>query len=324
MQTCTLQGSSLTLSRIGYGCMGMAGSWDATPLGDGDVARAANAVATAVDLGITLFDHADIYCRGKSEEVFGRLLADQPGLRDRVVLQSKCGIRFADDPAPGVPARYDFSRDHIVASVEASLRRLRTSHLDILLLHRPDPLWEPDEVAHAFDSLHASGKVRHFGVSNHTAAQIAALQSTIDQPIVANQVQLSLWHAALITDGIVFNRNAPAIAGVTGTLDYCREHHILVQAYSVMGKGTRLVPGGDADAADRATADLITRLAHRHVVSREAIVVAWILRHPAGIQPVLGTRTPERLRACCEADGVSLSREEWYALLTAAQGEPLP
>ena len=302
MQTCTLQGSSLTLSRIGYGCMGMGGSWDATPLGDGDVARAANAVATAVDLGITLFDHADIYCRGKSEEVFGRLLADQPGLRDRVVLQSKCGIRFADDPAPGVPARYDFSRDHIVASVEASLRRLRTSHLDILLLHRPDPLWEPDEVAHAFDSLHASGKVRHFGVSNHTAAQIAALQSTIDQPIVANQVQLS----------------------VTGTLDYCREHHILVQAYSVMGKGTRLVPGVDADAADRATADLITRLAHRHVVSREAIVVAWILRHPAGIQPVLGTRTPERLRACCEADGVSLSREEWYALLTAAQGEPLP
>lgn len=324
MQTCTLPGSSLALSRIGYGCMGMGGTWDATPLDDGDVARAANAVATAVELGITLFDHADIYCRGKSEDVFGRLLADQPGLRDRIVLQSKCGIRFADDPIPGAPARYDFSRDHIVASVEASLKRLRTSHLDILLLHRPDPLWEPDEVARAFDSLHASGKVRHFGVSNHTAAQIAALQSAIDQPIVVNQVQLSLWHAALFTDGLVFNRHAPAVAGVTGTLDYCRERGILVQAYSVMGKGTRLVPEVDANTADRATADLITQLAHRHVVSREAIVVAWILRHPAGIQPVLGTRTPERLRACCEADGVGLSREEWYALLTAAHGEPVP
>ena len=128
---------------------------------------------------------------------------------------------------------------------------------------------------------------------------------------------MSLWHAGLIDDGIVFNRHAPAMAGVTGTLDYCRERGILVQAYSALGKGTRLLPDVDADAADRQTADLITQFAHRHVVSREAIVVAWLLRHPAGIQPILGTRTPERLRACCEADAVTLSREEWYALLTA-------
>jgi len=304
--------------------MGLGGSWDTAPLSSDARSRARAVVETALELGLTLFDHADIYCRGKSEAVFGELLAEAPGLRERVVLQSKCGIRFADDPVDGVPGRYDFSYDHIVASVEGSLRRLRTDHLDILLLHRPDPLAEPDEVARAFSTLHASGKVAHFGVSNFNAGQIAFLQRSLDRPLVVNQVQLSLWHRGLIEEGIVFNRLSHAMPGVSGTLDYCRQHGILVQAYSVVGKGVRLVPDATADLADQVTADLVTRLAHRHVVSREAIVVAWLLRHPAGIQPVLGTTTPERLRACCEADAVNLSREEWYALLTAARGAPVP
>lgn len=324
MHTYRIPHTTLDVSRLGYGCMGMGGTWDTEPISADDQARATAIVTTACEQGITLFDHADIYCRGKSEAVFGHILDDVPDLRDRLVIQSKCGIRFADDPYTGMPARYDFTCAHIVGSVEESLRRLRTSHLDILLLHRPDPLIEPDEVARAFSDLHASGKVRLFGVSNHTAGQIALLQRHLDQPLVINQVQLSLWHHGLIDDGIVFNRTSPAVAGVSGTLDYCRAHGLMVQAYSTMGKGVRLVPDIDADAADRHTADLITELAHRHVVSREAIVIAWLLRHPAGIQPIIGTRTPERLRACCEGDGVTLDREEWYALFTAARGEPVP
>ncbi len=324
MQTYSIPHTNLDVSRIGYGCMSMGGTWDASPVSADDQARATAIVTTAVEQGITCFDHADIYCRGKSEAVFGRILADVPDMRDRIVIQSKCGIRFADDPQPGDPARYDFSFAHIISSVDDSLRRLGTSHLDILLLHRPDPLIDPDEVARAFSDLHAAGKVRHFGTSNHTAGQIALLQRHVDQPLVVNQVQLSLWHAGLIDEGVAFNRTSPGVAGVSGTLDYCRAHGILVQAYSTLGKGIRLAPDIDADATERHTADLITELAHRHVVSREAIVVAWLLRHPAGIQPIIGTRTPERLRACCEADSVTLSREEWYALFTAARGEPVP
>ncbi|HYM87054.1 MAG TPA: aldo/keto reductase, partial [Pseudoxanthomonas sp.] len=173
--------TDLEVSRIAYGCMHLSQAWDATAITADEISTTLRQVDTALEQGITLFDHADIYARGKSEQLFGEALRQIPELRGRIVLQSKCGIRFADDPQPGVPARYDFSHQHIVGSVEGILQRLSTGHLDLLLLHRPDPLAQPQEVARAFDDLQRSGKVRHFGVSNHSASQISLLQKHLDQ-----------------------------------------------------------------------------------------------------------------------------------------------
>ena len=313
----------LTASRIGYGCMHLSRAWDASPITADERRSAQRLVETALAHGITLFDHADIYARGKSEQVFGDVLRASPGLRAKMVLQSKCGIRFADDP-PGAPQRYDFSHAHIVASVEGSLARLGVDHLDILLLHRPDPLVEPDEVARAFDALHASGKVRHFGVSNHTPGQIDLLRRHVRQPLVANQVEISLLHLPLIDEGVVANTTGHAYASAAGTLDYCRLHDIRVQAWSPLASGKLASTSGFSDPAVRDTATLLRQLADAKGVTPEAIQLAWLLRHPAGIQPIVGTTDPVRLVACAAADEVPLSREEWYALFTAARGGRVP
>ena len=246
-----------------------------------------------------------------------------PGLRERMVLQSKCGIRFADDP-PGTPGRYDFSHAHIVASVDGSLSRLDVDHLDVLLLHRPDALVEPEEVARAFDELHAAGKVRHFGVSNHTAGQIELLRRHVRQPLIANQVEVSLLHHHLIDDGVVANTTGHAYASASGTLDYCRLHDIRVQAWSPLAGGRLATTSEFADPVVRATSVLLRHLAEDKGVAPEAIQLAWLLRHPAGLQPIVGTTDPVRLAACCAADDITLSREEWYALFTAARGGRVP
>ena len=213
---------------------------------------------------------------------------------------------------------------HIVASVEGSLARLGVDHLDILLLHRPDPLVEPDEVARAFDALHASGKVRHFGVSNHTRGQIDLLRRHVRQPLVANQVEISLLHLPLIDDGVVANTTGHAYASARGTLDHARLHGIRLQAWSPLAGGKLAMASGFADPVIRETATLLRQLAEAHRVTPEAIQLAWLLRHPAGLQPIVGTTDPVRLAACCAADEVQLSREEWYALFTAARGGRVP
>jgi predicted oxidoreductase len=312
--------TDLVVSRLAYGCMKIGGTWDQAPIATETETGARAAVAAALDCGINFFDHADIYCSGKSETVFGRILASTPGLRDRVVLQSKVGIRFPNDAyLSGEPARYDFSRAHIVRSTEAILQRLQTDRLDILLLHRPDPLVEPAEVAAAFDELHRAGKVRHFGVSNHTPAQIELLKRDVRQPLVVNQLEFSLAQPALVVEGFLANR-AGAIAEAnlaSGTLDYCRLNDILVQAWSPVGGGKLFKP-------DHPAAPLIAKLAAEKAVSPEAILLAWILRHPAGIQPIIGTTRADRVHASAEADAVTLTREEWYALLAAARGKNVP
>ena len=324
MKTYTIPHTDLEVSRIAYGCMGLGGGWDRTPATEDRVRAAVDVVLAAYDQGITLFDHADIYAGGKSEAIFAEVWKARPDLRDKIVLQSKCGIRFAGDPKPDAPPRYDFSYSHIVRSVEGSLRRLKTDWLDILLLHRPDPLVEPEEVARAFDELHTSGKVRYFGVSNHMVGQIELLQQTVQQPIVVNQLQLSLLHAHLINEGILANQVDGPHALATGILDYCRLRGILVQAWSPMARGRLFEPPEDADEPTRRTTALIRTLAERKSTSPEAIALAWLLRHPAGIQPIIGTIRPERVRASCLADTVELSREEWYALFIAARGTRLP
>lgn len=322
MRSVRIPRTDLEVSRIACGCMRLGGTWDAAPPSTEDRRVAAALVDAACEQGLTLFDHADIYTRGKAEAVFGDLLRDRPGLRQRIVLQSKVGIRFAGEPSAGDPGRYDFSFEHLVRSVDASLRRLRTDWLDLLLLHRPDALVEPEDVARAFTTLAQAGKVRYFGVSNHSASQIALLQKHLDQPLVVNQVELNLWHAGLVEQGLMFNTGASAARGSSeGTIDYCRQHGILVQAYSPVAKGK---PWAAEGAAARDDIRLIGRLAAERGVCPEAIAVAWLLRHPATLQPVTGTRTPARLQACCEADRVELTREEWYGLLVAARGAPLP
>jgi predicted oxidoreductase len=324
MNTYQIQDTDLRVSRLGYGCMNLGGRWDSTPLAETDHSKAARLVAAAVEQGVTLFDHADIYTLGKSEAVFGSVLKESPGLRPRLVLVSKCGIRLAGDTQPGDPKRYDFSNPHIVRAVEGSLRRLRTDYLDILLLHRPDPLVEPDEVARAFDNLLRDGKVRYFGVSNHTASQIALLQHSVTQRLVVNQVELSLIHASLIDDGIRANQEDTGHAGADGTLDYCRLHGILIQAYAPVAKGGLIDPPPNSDERTVTAARVVARIAEAKGTTREAVALAWLLRHPGPIQPIIGTTNLERLTASMQADRVELSREEWYTLFVAARGGAVP
>lgn len=323
MKTYKIPNTDLEVSRLAYGTWHMGGSWDRTPLTDELKERAERLILTAVDHGINHIDLADIYTKGKSDAVVGHVLSKNPGLRNKLVLQAKCGIILGDDPSEGDPGRYNFDYDHIVGAVEGTLQRLGTDSVDLLALHRPDPLVEPEEVARAFDHLQSSGKVRHFGVSNHTAGQIALLMKYVDQPIVLNQVELNLLHHYLISDGIVANLSSEYM-GVHGTLDFCRRNEIMIQAWSPVAGGQLFKPADDAAENVRETAKLIAELAEKHQTTKEAIAISWLLRHPAGIQPIIGTLKAERITDTVPGDDVALSRIDWYRLLAAARGAGVP
>ncbi|MBD8062035.1 aldo/keto reductase [Oceanitalea stevensii] len=273
----------------------------------------------ARDSGVTFFDHADIYGgqMHACEDRFGSALDLSPSERAEVILQTKTGIV----PAEG---SYDSSYDHIVSSVEGSLRALRTDYVDVLLIHRPDALVEPEEVARAFDELERSGKVRAFGVSNHTPRQIDLLRTAVCQPIVANQLQLSLSHSAIVTQGLAANMtvDGAVVRDGGGVLDYCRIHGITVQAWSPFQKrdGSGVFLGAEDHPELNAELD---RLAARYDVTPLAIATAWITRHPAGMQVVLGTTTPERVTAASAGSDIPLTRAEWYGLVRAA-GHAVP
>ncbi|GGW83362.1 aldo/keto reductase [Alteromonas halophila] len=308
-------------SPLVYGCMGLGGSWDESPLSASHVSQARSIIETALQAGITVFDHADIYTLGKAESVFGEVLKADPSLRDAMIIQSKCAIRFAD--AHG-PKRYDFSAGWIKHSVEGSLRRLAIEQLDILFLHRPDPLMQLEEVAGTLADLQSEGKIKHVGVSNMHGHQLAYLQSALATPIIANQLEMSLAFRDWIEDGITthspHNRN---MGYASGTLEYCMQNNVQLQAWGSLAQG-RYTGGQPTSDADRATQQRVKQLAADYGVSAEAIVLAWLRRHPANIQPVVGTTTPSRLTACCEATGISLSREHWYELLECARGQEVP
>lgn len=324
MGTLPLVRRGIPASRLALGCMGLGGGWNDVAIDDANVREAEAAIETALEAGINVFDHADIYTRGKAETVFGRVLRARPGLRERMLIQTKCGIRFFESER--APGRYDFSRRHILASVDASLSRLGVDYLDVLLLHRPDPLMDGAEVAEAFSRLNAQGKVRHVGVSNMSAGQIRYLQSWLDVPIVANQLEMSLMRVGFLETGVHVNQEA-ARDNVfpDGTLEFCRLENIQIQAWGPMAKGYLSGrPLDDAPEALRRTARLVAEMAAERSVSREAVVIAWLLAHPAAIQPVIGTKSPARIRACAEAERVELGREDWYALYVAARGRPLP
>lgn len=310
------------MPKLIYGCMGLGGGWDDEPFRPSDIEKAEAAIAAALEIGIDTLDLADIYRRGKSEAVVGEVLARAPEIRQRICIQTKCGIRL---PADGRPGLYDLRRASILQRVEESLARLKTDRIDRLLLHRPDPLADLEEVAGAVDSLHREGLVGEFGVSNMSATQIAFMQGAVRQPLVVNQLQLSLGHRGFVESSVMINAGHAATASFPdGTLEYCREHGLELQAWSPLAQGR--YSGGQQTPEETKTAVKVTALAASKETTEETIVLWWLQRHPARITPVIGTTRPERIRACGDAQRrePDLSYEEWYGLWIAARGGPLP
>jgi len=310
-------------SPLVYGCMGLGGGWNNNAISTDDIKQAHEVIDAALDSGISIFDHADIYTFGKAEQVFGEVLKQRPTLRQQITLQSKCGIRLEDQRGP---KRYDFSKQWIVQSVDNILQRLGIEQLDILMLHRPDPLMEPEEVARAFESLKTSDKVAYFGVSNMQHQQMAFLQSALSQPLVCNQLELSLSHLSWLeeaTTGGCSGHIMPNFA--SGTVEYCRENQVQLQSWGSLSQG--VFSGRDISNEGtnfQQTAQLVAVLAAEYQVSKEAIILSWLMRHPANIQPVIGTTNTDRIKACAEAQHIELTREHWYSLYVAARGNELP
>lgn len=272
-------------------------------------------IHTALDLGANFFDHADIYGDGVCETVFAQAIGMCPSVREKIILQSKCGI------VPGV--MYDFSKEHILKSVDRSLQRLQTEYLDILLLHRPDALAEPEEVAEAFDLLEKSGKVRYFGVSNQKPMQIRLLKKYLKQDICANQLQLSIPNSQMIRNGLEVNMHTEGSIDRDGSiLDYCRFEDITIQTWSPFQYG--FFEGVFLNSEKYPDLNrTINNLAEKYNCSNTAIAAAWILRHPAKMQLISGTTNPIRLEEICRAGDICLTREEWYKIYMSA-GNRLP
>ncbi len=305
MKYVDLGGAGVRASAVAVGCMRI------SALSQGELSRF---IHTALDCGVNFFDHADIYGGGECEATFGQVLGEEPGLREKMVVQSKCGIR---------KGMYDFSKEHILESVDGILSRLNVDCLDVLLLHRPDALMEPEEVGEAFDRLEAAGKVKRFGVSNFNARQTDLLQSGLRQKLVANQLQFGLMHTGMIDHAICANTEFSGSPDRDGEiLDYCRLHGLTVQAWSPFQYGffEGVFLGNEKFPELNAK---LTELSKKYGASEQAMATAWILRHPAGMQVISGSTNAERLRDICSACDVELSREDWYALYLAA-GNQLP
>ncbi|WP_272927701.1 aldo/keto reductase [Pseudarthrobacter sp. ATCC 49987] len=308
-----------------YGCMGLGGTWSPEPHLSAHVDEAAAAVEAALEVGITLFDHADIYRGGKSEAVFGEVLAQTPGLREKIRLQTKCGIRLNEQ---GLETHYDLSRDGILTRVNESLARLRTDYVDVLMLHRPDPLMDPAEVASAVGQLMAEGKVRALGVSNMSGSQIEVLQDRLETPVVANQLEMSLLKRAWLESTVLVNHaEGTDYSFPHGTVEHCVRHGITLQAYGSLARGLYTgAPAATRSAAEEATAGLVAQLAAEKKTTGESILLGWLMRHPARIAPVIGTANPDRIRACADVAAVAagLTRAQWYRLWVTARGSNIP
>lgn len=279
-----------------------------------DDTQAARYIEKVMDSGVNFFDHADIYGGGKCEEIFGRAVREAGVKREDIFVQTKCGIRRG---------MFDFSKEYIVESVDKALQRLGMEYVDALLLHRPDALVEPEEVAEAFSELEAAGKVRYFGVSNHKPMQIELLQKAVKQPIVANQMQLSAAHATMISNGLEVNMMTGGAVDRDGSvLDYCRVKDITIQAWSPFQYG--MIKGPFLTNDDFAPLNnKLKEIGEQYGVSATTIATAWLLRHPAGIQVLAGTMTPSRWDEIVKACDIELSRQEWYSIFLAG-GNILP
>ncbi len=314
MKTQLLGTCGIEISRLAYGCMRIAGSWDRHKVDAEAIRRGISAVEAAVESGYTFFDHADIYGDTTCETIFGQALAQHPAWRKELIIATKCGIRFEDEPTPGLPHRYDFSYQHIIESVEGSLQRLGVEQIDLLMLHRPDFLADPEEIARAFSELRKAGKVREFGVSNFLPSLVVAVQSALDFPLQANQVQIHLRRLDCFTDG---------------TLDQCLERCITPMAWSPVAGGkvaTGHVPAAEADdyAQQIALLKALDEAAAAFGTERTVIALAWLLRHPSGIVPIVGSANPANIRIAARAAEIEMDRETWYRILRPARGKKLP
>lgn len=303
MYTINLGKSGLQVPTIAVGCMRIGNMTDY---------EISDFINTSLQFGANFFDHADIYGGGKCEEVFGKAISQS--MREKVIIQTKCGIR---------KGMYDFSYEHIVNSVNGSLKRIGTDYIDVLLLHRPDALIEPEEVSRAFSHLKETGKVRHFGVSNQNPYQMQLLQNALDVPICANQLQLGVMHTPMIDSGINVNMyNEASTVRDGGVLDFCRLNNITIQPWSPMQYGFFEGCFIDNDKFPELNA-VLEKIANKYGVSKTSIAIAWLLRHPAKMQPVTGTTNLTRLADSLKASEVNITREEWYEIYRAA-GNKLP
>ncbi len=314
MESIQIGVSSLTSSRLAYGCWRVAGTWDPAEVTAASRAAGRQAIMAAYEAGYTLFDNADIYCRGEAERILGEVLKEVSGMRDRVVIATKGGIRPGGDPQPDSPGRYDFSAPYIVRACEQSLQRLGIETIDIYLLHRPDYLANPEEVAQAFSQLKAAGKVRHFGVSNFRPTLVTALQVACPMPLVVHQVEISLAKLDAFTDG---------------TLDQCLIERVTPMAWSplaagLIGDGARRLLASQKIYRPEQFLPVLDAIAQARGVSRVVVALAWLLKHPAKVLPIIGTVNPNRIREATKAADLDLTRDEWYRLLIAARGEPVP
>lgn len=305
MKKINIGNGEISASEISLGCMRISG------LSKGEASQLVN---TALEEGIDFFDHADIYGGGKSEEVFADAVDMSPSVREKFIIQTKCGIR---------KGFFDFSKEHILNSVDGSLKRLKTEYIDVLLLHRPDTLMEPEEVAEAFAILHNSGKVRYFGVSNQNPMQIELLSKYLNHKIIINQLQLSITNTGMIDSGINVNMEIdPSIDRDGSILEYCRLKNITIQAWSPFQYGFFEGVFLDNDKFPELNKK-VNEIAAVKGVPNTAIAIAWILRHPAKIQPIVGTTNAKRLKDICKASQIELTRQEWYEIYRAA-GNKLP
>ncbi|MDR6435496.1 putative oxidoreductase [Paenarthrobacter nicotinovorans] len=311
--------------RLIYGCMGLGGPWDGTSYGAAEIDQAAAVVEAAQGIGVGLFDHADIYRSGKSEAVFGEVLARSQGLREKIQLQTKCGIRLGER---GLQTHYDLSREAILERVNGSLKRLQTDYVDVLLLHRPDPLMDPREVADAVGQLMAEGKVRQLGVSNMSGAQIAFLQDQLETPIVANQLEMSLLRRDWLESAVLVNHaDGLGFSFPHGTLEHCMAQGIELQAYGSLAQGRYTgAPAAELSPAESGATEMLEKLAGEKNTTPESVLLGWLMKHPAGISPVIGTTNPGRIKACADAASVAatMTRAQWYGLWVAARGSNIP
>lgn len=313
MEQVPLGSSDLRVSPLAYGCWRIAGPEGVDRPPPDQESRGRTAVLAAHEAGINFFDHADVYSNTAGETLFGQVLKENPGLKRDLHLASKCGIRKAGEPDQKAPYRYDFSRNHIIRSCEASLKRLGVETIDLYQLHRPDFLCDPQEVAGAFEELRQTGKVREFGVSNFQPSQLETLQAACPMPLIVNQVEISLLKIDALLDG---------------TLNQCLTRRMTPLAWSPLGGGRlfRLPSSGHSEKPTRHTNILKTldEIARERDTSATAIALSWLMKHPARIVPIIGSTEPARIREGAKAAEIELSREEWYRLMEAAYGGRLP
>jgi len=316
--------SKLKQSRLIYGTMGLGGGWNKNNIEKKDITEAQEAIEAALEIGINFFDTANIYQFTKSEKVFGKYLEANPNLRGKIYIQSKVGIILATEERKG---QFDFSYEHIIKEVASSLKRLKTDYLDCLLLHRPDPLMEVMEVKAAVDYLFKNGMIKSIGVSNMGQHQIKNIANYIERPIAANQLEMSLSKLDFVNGEILFNQPGyNSMDFPVGTLEYCKRKEISLQAWSPMARGIFTGKKLDKDANINVlmTKEMVASMAEEKNVSGEAIVLAWLMRHPALISPVIGTKNPARIRSIKGACDLQLTRNEWYDLFITSRGEDMP